>query len=206
MSERDEFERFVTDKFFDIEKDHIGYTSWATAFAWKVWQDTRAAARATQGVPALTAKQRYDEFMEPGEEPSPIERLRFFCSLAMSGQDWLDVEPFFDDLLAATQPSPEPCQHDLRAEYEGQNGTRAAICAKCGERVQTSASPTALTDARQKAEDLDHGGEAIERLIFDGTWDGQMQSVADRLKAHAMALHEAADAAMSASKEGARWK
>lgn len=108
MSEKDEFERFITDKFFDIEKDHIGYTSWATAFAWKVWQDTRAAARAPQAVPALTAKQRYDEFMEPGEEPSPIERLRFFCSLAMSGQDWLDVEPFFDDLLAASQPSPEP--------------------------------------------------------------------------------------------------
>lgn len=37
------------------------------------------------------------------------------------------------------------CEHDLRAEYEGQNGTRAAICAKCGERVQTSASPAALT-------------------------------------------------------------
>lgn len=26
----------------------------------------------------------------------PIERLRFFCSLAMSGQDWLDVEPLFE--------------------------------------------------------------------------------------------------------------
>lgn len=26
---------------------------------------------------------------------SSLERLRFFCSLAMSGQDWLDVEPFF---------------------------------------------------------------------------------------------------------------
>jgi len=32
------------------------------------------------------------------EEPSPLERLRFFCSLAMNGQDWLDVEPFFDAL------------------------------------------------------------------------------------------------------------
>ena len=28
------------------------------------------------------------------EEPDPLERLRFFCSLAMKGQDWLDVEPF----------------------------------------------------------------------------------------------------------------
>ena len=31
---------------------------------------------------------------------SPLERLRFFCSLAMSGQDWLDVEPFFAALEA----------------------------------------------------------------------------------------------------------
>ena len=48
-----------------------------------------------------TAKQRYDRFMEPGEEPDPIERLRFFCSLAMNGQDWLDVEPFFRALTNA---------------------------------------------------------------------------------------------------------
>ena len=30
------------------------------------------------------------------EEPDPVERLRFFCSIAMNGQDWLDVEEFFD--------------------------------------------------------------------------------------------------------------
>ena len=33
-------------------------------------------------------------------EPDPVERLRFYCSLAMQGQDWLDVEPFFDALKA----------------------------------------------------------------------------------------------------------
>lgn len=47
-----------------------------------------------------TAKQRYDEILT--EEPpdnDPIERLRFFCSLAMQGQDWLDVEEFFDDVI-----------------------------------------------------------------------------------------------------------
>ena len=46
-----------------------------------------------------TARQRYDEFMPSGEEKDPIERLRFFCSLAMNGQDWIDSEPFFDDLI-----------------------------------------------------------------------------------------------------------
>lgn len=34
-------------------------------------------------------------------EPDPVERLRFFCSLAMDARDWFDAEPFFDDVLAA---------------------------------------------------------------------------------------------------------
>lgn len=29
---------------------------------------------------------------------SPLERLRFFCSLCLNSQDWLDIEPFFDDV------------------------------------------------------------------------------------------------------------
>lgn len=53
-----------------------------------------------------TAKSQYDKIMDEaassGDEPmSAIERLRLFCSFAMCGQDWLDVEPFFDDVLAA---------------------------------------------------------------------------------------------------------
>lgn len=44
------------------------------------------------------AKERYDAAMHEGDEPSALERLRFFCSLAMDGQDWLDAEPFFDAL------------------------------------------------------------------------------------------------------------
>ncbi len=32
-------------------------------------------------------------------DETPLERLRFYCSLAMNGQDWLDSEVFFDDLL-----------------------------------------------------------------------------------------------------------
>jgi hypothetical protein len=43
-----------------------------------------------------SAKQQYDASGCAEEEPDPIERLRFFCSLAMNGQDWIDVEPFFD--------------------------------------------------------------------------------------------------------------
>ena len=33
-------------------------------------------------------------------EPDPVERLRFFCSVAMRHQDWLDVEQFFDDVVS----------------------------------------------------------------------------------------------------------
>ena len=44
-----------------------------------------------------TARERYNAAMT-GEEPDALERLCFFCSLAMNGQDWLDVEQFFDDV------------------------------------------------------------------------------------------------------------
>jgi len=47
-----------------------------------------------------TAKERFAESFGETEE-EPIERLRFFCSLAMNSQDWLDVEPFFDDVIAS---------------------------------------------------------------------------------------------------------
>jgi hypothetical protein len=40
---------------------------------------------------------------EGDKEDSPLERLRFFCSLSMNGQDWLDSEQFFDALA-----TPEP--------------------------------------------------------------------------------------------------
>lgn len=48
----------------------------------------------------MTEKTALEKFYEFGgnEEPDPLERLRFFCSLAIKGQDWLDVEQFFDDV------------------------------------------------------------------------------------------------------------
>lgn len=47
----------------------------------------------------LRPKTALEKFHEHnGNELDPLERLRFFCSLAMSGQDWLDVEQFFEPL------------------------------------------------------------------------------------------------------------
>ena len=47
----------------------------------------------------MTAKEQFDK-LGGGDEPDPLERLRFFCSIAMNNQDWLDVEPLFDDVIA----------------------------------------------------------------------------------------------------------
>ena len=61
------------------------------------------------GEPALS------RFTDSGgyEEQDPIERLRFFCSLAMNGQDWLDVEPFF----AAIKQQGEPVAETAAGNY-----------------------------------------------------------------------------------------
>lgn len=53
-----------------------------------------------------TALERFREIERECEElknETPIERLRFFCSLAMRGQDWLDVEQFFNELKGMKQ-------------------------------------------------------------------------------------------------------
>jgi hypothetical protein len=61
---------------------------------------TKLTERAAIQPAGRTAKQQFDELMGDGAEPSALERLRFFCSLAMNGQDWLDVEPLFNNLAA----------------------------------------------------------------------------------------------------------
>lgn len=64
--------------------------------------------RRAQPEPAApTALQRFNE-CDGDTETDPLERLRFFCSLAMRGQDWLDVEPFFDAVKAAAPTVVEP--------------------------------------------------------------------------------------------------
>ena len=44
-----------------------------------------------------TALEKYNELIG-GLPILPIERLRFFLSLSLKGQDWLDVEKFIDDV------------------------------------------------------------------------------------------------------------
>lgn len=52
-------------------------------------------------------------------EEKPLERLRFFCSLAMSAQNWIDVEPFFD-AIEATAQTPAPVVQETREWWDWQ--------------------------------------------------------------------------------------
>ena len=51
-----------------------------------------------------SAISRYLRYMEGVKEPDPVERLRFFCSIAMNGRDWIDSEQFFADLAPIVPP------------------------------------------------------------------------------------------------------
>jgi hypothetical protein len=46
----------------------------------------------------MTSLEHYNSIMEECDEHDPIERLRFFLSIALTGQDWLDVEQFIDSV------------------------------------------------------------------------------------------------------------
>jgi hypothetical protein len=73
-------------------------------FAGSAFQKERTAKQiAAPG----TAKQRYTELRVEDEESDPVERLRAFCSLAMNGQDWVDVEPFFDAVISKLASKPD---------------------------------------------------------------------------------------------------
>lgn len=58
-------------------------------------RELKRRREASEQMPEQTAKQQYDAHGGDSES-DPVERLRFFCSLAMCSQDWLDAEPFFD--------------------------------------------------------------------------------------------------------------
>lgn len=73
----------------------------------RCFQDLRAAIEADRQRTTGSAKERF--YAASGEqEQDLIERLRFYCSIAMSGQDWIDVEPFFDAVTAERQLRGEP--------------------------------------------------------------------------------------------------
>lgn len=64
-----------------------------------------------------TAKQRYDDIIAGHDNIPPIERLRFFCSLAMNAQDWLDVEQLFDALTTQERANDTPGADAARLDF-----------------------------------------------------------------------------------------
>ena len=54
-----------------------------------------AAQEEIERPPAIDA---YETYMADDKESDPVERLRFFLSLALKGKDWLDVERFIKDV------------------------------------------------------------------------------------------------------------
>jgi hypothetical protein len=47
----------------------------------------------------MTALEQYTQITKDELKMSPIEQLRFFLSLGLDGQDWLDVEPFIEAVV-----------------------------------------------------------------------------------------------------------
>lgn len=141
--EREAFEEWYTQNAFDFERNPIG--SRECGQQWKAWQ-ARAVLASGQGV--ASAEPSENEIFQAWVTFSQRQRI----GAPRIGEFVLKMLNHY----AAPQPSagakPQQseasisaeCQHDLRAEYEGAGGARAAICAKCHERVQTTA-PTAFS-------------------------------------------------------------
>jgi hypothetical protein len=63
----------------------------------------------------MTAMDKYNKFKVADDEADPVERLRAFCSFAMNGQDWIDVEQFFDAVLAERDALLSTIEHERLA-------------------------------------------------------------------------------------------
>jgi hypothetical protein len=68
------------------------------------WDDERAHGTAQMpagvAVRVETALDKFNKNADLLKDETPLERLRYFLSHALNGQDWLDVEPFLDALPA----------------------------------------------------------------------------------------------------------
>lgn len=88
--------------------------------ATKPLEDQLAAAQEEiNSPPAIDA---YEMYMADDEESNPVERLRFFLSLALKDQDWIDVEKFIDDvsnhIAKAEQRAAEACALTYLEDYD----------------------------------------------------------------------------------------
>jgi hypothetical protein len=102
-----------------------------------------AAADAVLAQPQETALERFKR-CGADEESNPVERLRAFCSFAMNGQDWIDVEPFFDAVLAQPEPRVTADEWKALTEMASDEERRRMVLDAVRDRVeQTEPEPVA---------------------------------------------------------------
>jgi hypothetical protein len=93
------------DELLAIRDRH--WPNWGERFYTLSYGRAVEAAILAKLMPPTTALQRYQEMANDPEsglhDAPPLEQLRFYCSLAMTGQDWVDVEQFFDALPRSTE-------------------------------------------------------------------------------------------------------
>lgn len=159
--------------------------------AWREMERRQSSPVAPQPN-AETALDRYRASGAMVEEKDPLERLRFFCSLAMSGQDWLDVEPFFDAVAAQAQPAVnqslttdqladagkmiEPLQygHDKSDDYvTGWNDCVATLSSEQPVSGAVAAQAQTITpdDAKVCAEALRNGLSPTVKMFIPAGWN-----------------------------------
>lgn len=109
----------------------------------------------------MSALTQYTAAMEGELEGDPVERLRFFLSLALTGQDWLDVEQFIDGV--SQQLAEEQADALEQARIVGMGGEREIAL-----RQQVALLRASVTELRQQ---LSEASEHIDYLILrDKAW------------------------------------
>lgn len=122
---------------------------------------------------------------EGHEEHDAVERLRFFCSFAMNGLDWLDAEQFFDAVQKEIA--------ELRGELDA---LRLAYSAKCSAVEELRADCARMRGAAKEAlEGGEEGDWQSARRVLTESLSATDTDYLSRVKAQARseALEEAAD-------------
>lgn len=118
-----------------------------------------------------TTLERFNELMADDQE-TPLERLRFFCSLAMNGQDWLDVEPFFDALATQPQQSldPEMAQilHDHASALYSRTDSSQPQAPQGAEAKRLREALVCTREALEHANNM-KGGPIIDTIWYDAS-------------------------------------
>lgn len=182
LTEREAFERFVS-------SSDEGYTTFQAfqAGIQYVREELALMDRRPDAGYALSQFRKYEA--EAGFDiETPLERLRFFLSMALSPQDWLDVEEFLDALQNATERGlPDVTEEQITALMDRwsteERGAYGGAHAADGEYLNMRGF---IRDVWSEARDAFHldpghvvagprmGADAIRVLGGDGwCWDGE---------------------------------